>query len=159
MSAEDRAETGGSARHLVTLHGVGYEFLLLCAERFSSWRTPQRVAVTLEIALAATGLTVEIAPTGADALAALRNMHSPVRAVITDLNMPRMDGFELIRRIRKDTALARVPIIVVSGDTNPDTPALTAALGADAYFSKPYSPAIVRRTLEQLLNARANLES
>ena len=113
-------------------------------------------AATLEMALAASGLDVRVASTGAEALEALAEAGSPVRAVITDLNMPRMDGFELIRRIRTDAALARLPIIVVSADTDPGTPALTAALGANAYFPKPYSPAIVRQKLEQLLYADRN---
>ncbi len=115
-------------------------------------------AATLETALAAAGLDVKVAMTGAEALAVLANGR-PVQAVITDLNMPRMDGFELIRRIRSEARLARLPIIVVSADPDPDTPALTAALGADAYFTKPYSPAMVRRTLEQLLDANANPET
>ena len=72
---------------------------------------------------------------------------------MTDLNMPRMDGFELIRRVRQDRRLSRTPIIVVSADTDPATPGRIADLGVDAFFPKPFSPAQVRRRLEQLLNA------
>ena len=39
--------------------------------------------------------------------------------MVTDLNMPRMDGFELIRRVRADQRLSGMPIIVVSADTDP----------------------------------------
>ena len=46
-----------------------------------------------------------------------------------------------------------VPIIVVSGDTDPRTPERLSALGANAFFPKPYSPAEVRLKLEQLLDA------
>jgi CheY-like chemotaxis protein len=71
---------------------------------------------------------------------------------VLDLHMPAMDGFELIRRIRGDARYARVPIIVVSADTDPRTPERTYRLGANAYFSKPCSPASVRHKLEELLD-------
>ncbi len=74
--------------------------------------------------------------------------------MVTDLNMPRMDGYELIRRVRADQRLSGMPIIVVSADTDPMTPQRIAALGVEAFFSKPFSPALVRRKLEQLLNGR-----
>jgi two-component system chemotaxis response regulator CheY len=73
--------------------------------------------------------------------------------VVTDLNMPRMDGFEFIERIRAEPRHRRLPIIVISGDTDPQTPERISALGANAFFSKPYSPAQVRLKLEQLLDA------
>ena len=111
-------------------------------------------ASTLEIALLAIpGLSVMLAPTAMEALRILRREGQPVSAVVTDLNMPRMDGFELIQRIRADSRLASTPIIVVSADTDPSTPRRVAELGACAFFPKPYSPAEVRRKLEQLLNA------
>lgn len=111
-------------------------------------------AATLEIALLAIpGLSVVLAPTAVEALRILGRADQPVSAIVTDLNMPRMDGFELIQRIRADSRLASMPIIVVSADTNPATPQRVAELGASAFFAKPYSPAEVRRKVEQLLNA------
>jgi CheY-like chemotaxis protein len=98
------------------------------------------------------GLAVLMAPSAIEALRILGTAATPVKAIITDLNMPRMDGFELIRRIRNDQRLAATPIIVISADTDPDTPKRIADLGVDAYFPKPFSPAQVRRALEQLLN-------
>ena len=110
-------------------------------------------AATLEIAfLGIPGLSVLLA---SSALEALRILHRPglaVHAVVTDLNMPRMDGFEMIRRIREDQGLSSTPIIVVSADTDPETPERVAQLGVSAFFPKPYSPAQVRRKLEQILN-------
>jgi two-component system chemotaxis response regulator CheY len=111
-------------------------------------------AATLEIALLAIpGLSVMLAPTAVEALRILGCEGQPVSAIVTDLNMPRMDGFELIQRIRADSRLASTPIIVVSADTDPATPRRVTELGASAFFPKPYSPAEVRRKLEQLLNA------
>ena len=109
-------------------------------------------AATLEIALLGIpGVSVLLASSGAEALDILRAA-VPVRAVVTDLNMPRMDGFEMIRRMREDDGLASVPIIVVSADTDPTTPERVFGMGVSAFFLKPFSPAEVRRKLEQILN-------
>jgi two-component system, chemotaxis family, chemotaxis protein CheY len=110
-------------------------------------------AETLQMALLGIpDVRVLLASSGPDALRILAGAGSSVGAVITDLNMPRMDGFELIRRIRADYGLAATPIIVVSADTDPSTPERTLQMGASAFFPKPFSPAQVRRKLEQLLN-------
>jgi len=111
-------------------------------------------AATLEIAvLGIPDLSVLLASSGIEALRILGGTGPAVDAIITDLNMPRMDGFEMIQRIREDTRLSAMPIIVVSADTDPSTPERVARLGVDAFFPKPYSPAQVRRKLEQVLNA------
>ena len=112
-------------------------------------------AATLEIALLGIpGLSVLLAPSAVEALRIL-NGGAVVQAILTDLNMPRMDGFELIRRIREDRKLCATPIIVVSADTDPATPERVAQLGVSAFFPKPYSPAAVRHKLEQLLDANS----
>jgi len=113
-------------------------------------------ATMLEMAvLGIPDVRVVQAPSGVEALRILdSDSAATVRAIVTDLNMPRMDGFELIRRIRGDQRLRATPIIVVSADTDPTTPERVAALGVDAFFPKPFSPALIRRTLEQLLNGK-----
>jgi CheY-like chemotaxis protein len=74
-------------------------------------------------------------------------------AMVTDLHLPHMDGFELIQNVRSNPRYAALPIVVISGDSDPQTPSRLARIGADAYFSKPYSPADVRSTLEKLIHA------
>jgi len=107
----------------------------------------------LEIALSdIPGVTVVLASSAMEAWRILSGAGSSIRAIVTDLNMPRMDGFELIRRIRADGRLAGTPIMVVSADTDPGTPQRIAQLGVSAFFAKPFSPAQVRRKLEQILN-------
>ena len=76
-----------------------------------------------------------------------------VCALVTDLHLPHMDGFELIEAVRAQPRRSSLPILVISGDSDPRTPARLAGLGANAYFSKPYSPAEVRSRLEQLIDA------
>jgi two-component system chemotaxis response regulator CheY len=112
-------------------------------------------ATTLEMAfLAIPDLLVTVLPTAQDALRLLARADCAVSAVVTDLNMPRMDGFEFIERIRAQPRHHGLPIIVVSGDTDPRTPARLASIGVNAFFPKPYSPAKVRLKLEQLLDAK-----
>lgn len=111
-------------------------------------------ATMLEIALAdIPGVSVRLVTSGFEALRVLNGDGPSFRAIVTDLNMPRMDGFELIRRIRGNHKLSGTPIIVVSADTDPETPERIAQLGVSAYFPKPFSPAQVRRKVEQLLDA------
>jgi CheY-like chemotaxis protein len=108
-------------------------------------------ADTLEIALASLpDVSVAHARSGRKAWQLLQR--EPVSAIITDLNMPQMDGFELIERVRAAVPVIYVPIIVVSGDSDPATPDRVRRLGADAYFAKPYSPAAVRDAVERLLH-------
>jgi CheY-like chemotaxis protein len=114
-------------------------------------------AAMLEMAfLGIPGVSVLMAPSAAEALRLLEGGSGTVRVMVTDLNMPRMDGYELIRRVRADQRLSGMPIIVVSADTDPATPQRIAALGVEAFFPKPFSPALVRRKLEQLLDVRTH---
>lgn len=126
--------------------GVGSRSVLIVDDSESAM-------AALEVALLAIpGLAVITASSGAEALRTLDRSAS-VAAVITDLNMPRMDGYELIRRLRDDRRLSAIPVVVISADTDPSTPGRIAQLGISAYFTKPFSPAEVRRKLEQILDA------
>lgn len=107
--------------------------------------------VALELALASLpGVEIRYAKTGIIAQKALRE--GAVAALVTDLNMPQMDGFDLIAWARSQPALAAMPIVVVSGSQDPGTSDRVRTLGANAFFLKPYSPRQVRDTLESLLH-------
>jgi CheY-like chemotaxis protein len=113
---------------------------------------------TLEFALMGlTDLETRTARTADEALriidkAAGDNSSGRICALVTDLNLPAMDGFELIQRVRSQARHARLPILVISGDSDPRNSDALNQLGVDAYFVKPYSPAAVRRTLQSLLH-------
>ena len=83
-----------------------------------------------------------------EALACLRS--DQISAMVTDLNLPHMDGFELIETIRADGS--DMPIMVISGNSDPRTLDRLVTLGASAYFPKPYSPSQVRQRLEELID-------
>jgi CheY-like chemotaxis protein len=112
------------------------------------------IATPLEIALASLkGLKTMLVANGRDALKLLRENHSEIAAVITDLELPYLDGFELIAAIRADKRYLRLPIVVVTGSNDPDNRLRARELGADAFFTKPYSPIEIRQTLQGLLHA------
>lgn len=107
----------------------------------------------LEIALAnLKGLRVLVLKNGREAADFLRRSSIDLAAVITDLQLPYVDGFELIEIIRGQARYSDLPIVVLSGDSHPDTAERLRLLGANAFFPKPYSPSDVRHTLEDLLN-------
>lgn len=105
---------------------------------------------TLEVALLKLpDLAVHSVTTAEEALQCLASRE--VCALVTDLRLPRMDGYQLIEAIRSQSSSASLPILVISGDSDPQVPARVAGLGADAYFAKPYSPAAVRHKLAELI--------
>lgn len=71
--------------------------------------------------------------------------------ILLDIQLPKMDGYEVARRIRTEPALARIPIIAVTSFALTGDEDRARAVGCDAYVSKPFSPrellAIVRRLL------------
>ena len=108
----------------------------------------------LEIALASlNNLGILVVANGRDALKLLGASYVEVAAVVTDLHLPFVDGFELIAAIRANDRYSHLPVVVVSGDDCPESRRRVRELGADAFFTKPYSPAEVRQTLEGLLHA------
>ena len=110
-------------------------------------------ASILEIILSSIhGLNVVTASSGDQAWELLENERDSVRAIVTDLHMPGMDGFELMEKVRSHQVHRGVPIIVITGCTDVDAPEQARLRGANAVFMKPYSPARVREKLEQLLS-------
>jgi two-component system chemotaxis response regulator CheY len=73
--------------------------------------------------------------------------HSNVDIVITDLNMPALDGRMLLKRIKAAPAVSSIPVVVVTSTTNPAQEAELIGLGASAVLGKPVSPANVYRIL------------
>lgn len=109
-------------------------------------------SATLEIAFCRLQNVVTRPATAREALRILAGGDPGVCAIVTDLHMPGMDGFEFIEQVRAGGQNSALPIIVVSGDSDPDTPERVRRLGANAYFSKPYSPSAVRQVLEGLIH-------
>jgi two-component system chemotaxis response regulator CheY len=86
---------------------------------------------------------------GAEALALLRTER--VDAILTDINMPGVDGEELLRRLSADESLRAIPAIVISTDATQNRIARLLALGARGYVTKPFRPETLRAELERTL--------
>jgi CheY-like chemotaxis protein len=109
-------------------------------------------AETLQIALESlAGIEIQVCLDARSLWRALDRDHARVAAVVTDLHLAQSDGLDVIRRLRGDARFAGVPILLISGDSDPRIPEIALARGASAWFPKPYSPAAVRRKLEELL--------
>jgi two-component system chemotaxis sensor kinase CheA len=80
------------------------------------------------------GYRVRVAVDGVEALAQLRAERADL--VITDIQMPRMDGYALLEEIKKDKQLADIPVIVVTSMERREDQEKGLALGADAYVVK-----------------------
>ncbi|MGB6301745.1 MAG: response regulator, partial [Rivularia sp. (in: cyanobacteria)] len=74
---------------------------------------------------------------GVEALEKLQH-HPEVDLVISDLEMPRMNGFELLSNLRQSPDLANVPVVVLTSRSAEKHRQLAEALGANAYLTKPY---------------------
>jgi two-component system, chemotaxis family, chemotaxis protein CheY len=88
---------------------------------------------------------------GAEALDILKNEW--VDAILTDINMPCMDGREFLRRLSEDDLLRSIPAIVISTDATEHSIASMASLGARGYLTKPFLPETLRAELERNLGA------
>lgn len=105
----------------------------------------QMVGFTLKNA----GYTVLEACDGQDALAKVNG--SSVHMVITDLNMPNLDGIGLIRALREKPALKFVPIVMLTTESQGEKKAEGKAAGATGWIVKPFKPeqllAVVKKVL------------
>jgi CheY-like chemotaxis protein len=110
-------------------------------------------ASTLEIALdSLAGVEVRFLRTAEEALRALSGLQ--VAAIVTDIQLPGMDGLEFISQLRGDGDHSSLPIMVISGAAERDARMRALAAGATAFFSKPFSPLAVRQKLEALIDSQ-----
>lgn len=78
--------------------------------------------------------------------------NTPVDLVLADLNMPGMDGFEMIRRIHADSKLEKLPIVVLSA--SPSAEAFVGLEGVDGFVGKPFSPEAIREVILKALEVQ-----
>jgi chemosensory pili system protein ChpA (sensor histidine kinase/response regulator) len=99
--------------------------------------------------LAAEGFTAQTATDGRDALEKLRR--GRYRVLVTDLEMPRMHGYELLTEIRSDPALASLPVIVCSSRSSEKHRRRAQEAGANGYLTKPFTQASLAAALRDAL--------
>jgi PAS domain S-box-containing protein len=107
----------------------------------------------LRAALVSEGLTVSQASDGVAALAVLEE--APIDAVISDLLMPRMDGFHLCAELRASERFAGLPVIIYTATyLSADDEWLARDMGADMFLRKPASAAVLADALREVIRSR-----
>lgn len=76
-----------------------------------------------------------------------------VDAILSDINMPEMDGEEFLRRLEADESLRQIPVIIISTDGTKTRVERMLQLGARGYVTKPFRPEVLRAELERSLEA------
>jgi two-component system chemotaxis response regulator CheY len=92
---------------------------------------------------------VGIAKHGAEALQML--MAKPVHLVISDMNMPEMDGLALLKNLREFKPTSRIGFILVTGSTDPNLIAKGRQLGMNNFIKKPVTAASMRTAMEAVV--------
>jgi CheY-like chemotaxis protein len=108
--------------------------------------------MTLSYQLRADGHSVLTASDGRETLAALRR--EPVDLVLLDLIMPKMDGIEVLQRIKADARLRDIPVIVISGVDEIDDIVRCIEAGAEDYLHKPFNSVLLRARLQASLDKK-----
>ncbi|GJE36943.1 hybrid sensor histidine kinase/response regulator [Methylobacterium persicinum] len=102
--------------------------------------------------LEAAGYRVVVCVDGQDALDRLRAEIEPVDLVLADVEMPRLDGFGLLKALRADERFARLPTVLMTSRGDPEDVARGLDLGADAYLTKQaFDQRKLLETIGQLL--------
>jgi signal transduction histidine kinase/CheY-like chemotaxis protein len=108
----------------------------------------------LVLLLASRDYDVLVAGDGIEALSLLRREHPDL--LITDIVMPRMDGYELVRQLREDDATAQLPVIFCSASYHErEVRAMAQALGVITTLPKPYDIRTVHTVVERAMQASA----
>lgn len=100
-------------------------------------------------ALERDGYEVRESADGRQALAALHSTAPDL--VITDINMPEMDGITLVREIRKLPAFGRTPVLILTTESDDDVKARARAAGATGWIGKPFHPDQLRQVVAHVL--------
>jgi two-component system response regulator ChvI len=106
----------------------------------------RNILASVSIALQAEGFATRVYSDGAAALKALTE--NPPDLAVFDIKMPRMDGMELLRRLRERSAL---PVIFLTSKDDEQDEALGLAMGADDYIAKPFSQKLLIARIRAIL--------
>lgn len=103
----------------------------------------------VRIALSAAGFEVSQAADGEEALAMARSCTFDL--VLSDVNMPRMDGIALIRALRAEEAYRHTPILMLTTESSPERKREGKEAGATGWIVKPFDPVQLVATMRRVL--------
>lgn len=93
----------------------------------------------LKLALSGAGYRVIQAEDGVHGLEVLKS-GAPPQVIVTDINMPRMDGFGFIENVRRDEAYRGIPILVLTTESDAEKKERARRAGATGWIVKPFNP-------------------
>ncbi|MBN8487907.1 chemotaxis response regulator CheY [Ideonella sp. 4Y16] len=96
---------------------------------------------------------VEEAEDGQVALNMLKNARFDF--VVSDINMPNMNGFELLKAIKADDSLKQLPVLMVTAEARKEDIVLAAQSGAAGYIVKPFTKATLEEKVQKILQKLA----
>lgn len=99
------------------------------------------------------GFLPATAKDGKEAYAALRSGVNILAAII-DINMPYIDGNDLVKFMKKDERFAKIPVLIMTGDRDPRASSKALASGAVAFLAKPFTNAQLRTALRTMVSTR-----
>ena len=102
--------------------------------------------------LARVGHRVHVVANGPDALSLLRQQ--PIDLVLLDVLMPDMSGYEVLQRLTADSALRKIPVIMISALDEMDSVVRCIELGAEDYLPKPFDPVLLRARIGACLEKK-----
>jgi signal transduction histidine kinase len=105
--------------------------------------------ILLSTNLQESGFLVETAEDGEQALQMLRDQ--PFDAVLLDLVMPRMDGYQVLAEMKRDVALRRIPVMVISSTDEMESIVRCIEMGATDYLPKPFNPVLLHARIKASL--------
>lgn len=139
LSGLRRHEDGATA----TAAGDGRKRILVVDDSLTVRELERRL-------LEAAGYAVDVAVNGVDGLNAARAGHYDL--VVSDVDMPRMNGIELVRQLKADARLAATPVVIVSYKDRPEDHARGLEAGADYYLAKSsFQDETLLRAVEELI--------
>ena len=106
----------------------------------------------VSFSLKKSGYDVITACDGMDAIEKISNLSDDVSLVITDLNMPNLDGYGLIEVLRQNQQHADTPIIILSSEDGDDDRERGMEVGADSYLVKPFKASVLITEVSKYLN-------
>ncbi|MFO1183740.1 MAG: response regulator [Bauldia sp.] len=101
----------------------------------------------IEFVLSSAGYQMVVATDGEDGLDKLSTMRPNL--VITDINMPKMDGYGFMRAVRGNEATRSLPILVLTTESDPAAKAKIKEAGANGWIAKPFNPAQLVETVKR----------
>lgn len=109
----------------------------------------ETVRQVLQLTLSKAGFEVVEAEDGVDALSKLSN--ESVDMIVTDLNMPNMDGLELIRKVREEGSYRFTPIVMLTTESSEEKKQAGRAAGASGWIVKPFKPEQLLKVVKMIL--------